>query len=77
LISSLLSLTKRHGKKYGKNIIIELPIGHKEIANSIAMTRETASRDLEKLTQKRIISQKCHFIVINDLKKLKRELKLA
>lgn len=77
LISLLLSLAKRYGKKYGKNILLEVPIGHKEIANSIAMTRETASRELEKLTKKGIISQNSHLIVINDIKKLKRELKLA
>ena len=77
LISLLLSLSKRYGEKYGKNILLDVPIGHKEIANSIAMTRETASRELEKLTKKNIISQKGHLIIINDIKKLKRELKLA
>ena len=77
LISLLLSLAKRYGEKYEKNILLEVPIGHKEIANSIAMTRETASRELEKLTKKNIISQKGHLIIINDIKKLKRELKLA
>ena len=77
LISSLLSLAKRYGKKYEKNILLEVPIGHKEIANSIAMTRETASRELEKLTKKGIISQEGRLIVINDINKLKRELKLS
>lgn len=77
LISLLLSLSKRYGKKYGKNIVLEVPLGHREIANSIAMTRETASRELETLTKKGIISQKGHLIVIKDIKKLKKELELA
>lgn len=77
LISELLALAKRYGKPYKKILILDVPIGHKEIANSIAMTRETASRELERLIKKGIIAQNGHLIVIKNIKRLKKELELS
>lgn len=76
LVSSLLTFAKHFGKKTGKRIFIDVPLTHKDIASSLNMTRETASRDLEKLIKKKLIVYKKHRIVINDLVQLKKELLL-
>lgn len=76
LVARLLFLAKRFGKIRGKKIIIEVPIAHKDIANSINMTRETASRELERLEKLGLIKYQDHLIVITDISKLKQELSI-
>ena len=74
LVSSLLTFAKHFGKKTGKKILIDVPLTHKDIASSINMTRETASREMEILISKKLIAYKNHLIVIKDLAGLRREL---
>ena len=74
IISRLLFLAQRFGKG-GKEVIIKVPLNHEDIASSINMTRETASRDLEKLIKSKLIKYRKHFIVIKDKRKLEEELK--
>jgi CRP-like cAMP-binding protein len=74
LISRLLYVAKRFGEQEGKKVIIKAPINHKDLAASTAMTRETASREFEKLQKKGVISYSDHTVVINDIHKLKAEL---
>ncbi len=77
VINRLLLLAWRFGEKKGNQIIIVAPITHTDIANSINMSRETASRELEKLKQKNIISEVKHVFIIKDIKKLEEELALS
>jgi CRP-like cAMP-binding protein len=49
VIAEILHLEERFGYFNGKEIIIESPITHQDIADSVNMSRETASRCLEKL----------------------------
>lgn len=77
VISRLIYMAERFGRRYGKNIILDIPVTHKDIANTIGLTRETASREIEVLIKKGMISQNGHIIVINNIKKLKKELELA
>lgn len=76
LISRLLSLAKRFGEedKETNTVIIKAPVTQNDIANSIAMTRETTSREISRLEKKSLISYKEHLIIINNLQKLKKEL---
>ena len=74
IIARLLYMANRFGIRRGKGIIIEPPLNHQDIAASINMTRETASRDLEKLKKKRLISYKGKTISIKNIDKLKEEL---
>ncbi len=77
LIARLLFLAKRFGKKEGKETILNIPIAHKDIANSINMTRETASRELEKLAKKGLVrSNKEHLLIITDIQELQKELRI-
>ena len=78
VIACLLDLATRFGQSQGPqgvHSIIRAPITHQDIADSLNMTRETASRALELLTQDGLINQKDHFFIINDEKKLQAELK--
>lgn len=69
--SVLLVLTRRFGKKKSKNeFMINLPITHRIIGTLAGLSRESTSLELEKLTKKKIISQKKRFILVKNLKKL-------
>jgi CRP/FNR family transcriptional regulator len=72
--STLLVLARRFGKN-GKNhkIIIDLPLTHRIIGTLAALSRESTSLELEKLIKTKIISQKNHMIVIEDIKKLEEK----
>lgn len=76
IIDHLLFLADHFGKRKGKKILIEVPITHKDIADSTAISRETVSREMEELKRKKLITNKSKYILINDIKKLERELTL-
>lgn len=64
-INSLLNyLTGRFGEKQGSQILINLPLSHKDIAAWANLTRETTSRQLERLTKEGIITYSNHFITV-------------
>lgn len=74
IISELLSLSQRFGDKRGKGVIINAPITHSDIAESINMTRETASKSLEGLFKEGLLEQRDHIFTILDLTKLRTAL---
>lgn len=74
VVSRLLYLAKRFGEKRGHSILIKAPVTHKDIASSIAMTRETTSREFEKLEKKNIVRYVNKLILIHDITKLEKEL---
>lgn len=69
----LLMLATRFGKKRGNKITIEAPLTHQTIADSINLTRESVSREIERLEKQNIIEYSEHKIVINNAKKLAEE----
>lgn len=77
-VASILSIcADRFGRRKGKKIIIQMPLGHKDIANLIGLTRETTSIEMKKLQNKKIIDHTNHLLVIKNLKKLQKEAKLS
>lgn len=74
IISELLNLGERFGEKHRKEIFINAPITHQDIADSINMNRETASRALEKLFEEGLLGQNDHLFTILDLPKLQKAL---
>lgn len=74
VIACLLDLATRFGIPNGYSILIDAPITHQDIADSINMTRETASRELEVLFKNKLLIQKDHLFIISDEKKLLDEL---
>lgn len=70
LIAELLYLAERFGKPQGTGILINAPLTHQDIADSINMTRETASRALEVLFKEGLMSQKDHLLSVQNLHEL-------
>lgn len=75
VIAEILGLSERFGEKHGKQIVINAPITHQDIADSINMNRETASRALELLFQEELLGQTDRLFTILDLPKLQSALK--
>lgn len=74
VIAELIYLAHRFGEKHGKEVIINAPITHQDIADSINMTRETASRALELLFKEGLLGQKDHLFTVMDFAKLRKVL---
>lgn len=71
VVSILLYLASRFGKSNKNQVVIEQAFTHHDIATWTGITRETASRSMEKLAKMGIIDNKSRQIVIKDLPKLK------
>jgi CRP-like cAMP-binding protein len=74
IIAELVHLEERFGQHHGAEIVINAPITHKDIADSINMSRETASRALELLFKEGLVGQNDHLFTIPNSKKLKMAL---
>lgn len=74
LITELLIYARRFGKLEGNKIIVDLKVTEKDLASQSGMTRETISREIQKLKQTRLIDFKKNQIIINDLQELEQHL---
>ncbi len=70
IISQLIYYAERFGKAHSGTILLDVPITHQDLADSINMTRETASRALEQLFSEKIIEQNDHQFMVVDIDKL-------
>lgn len=75
VIYRLIFMMERFGKpnQLGE-VIIDAPLTQQDIAESVKMIRETASREIEKLERSGILSYRNHRIVVLDPAKLRAEL---
>ncbi len=74
MISELLNSSERFGEKKDQQILINAPITYQDIADSINMNRETASRALEDLFEEGLVNQLNHMFIILDLPRLQQAL---
>jgi CRP/FNR family transcriptional regulator len=74
VIACLLDLAERFGRESTEGVVIQAPITHQDVADSINMNRETASRVLEQLVKTKLISQESHLFVIRNGDLLRAEL---
>ncbi|MDP2632733.1 MAG: Crp/Fnr family transcriptional regulator [Candidatus Curtissbacteria bacterium] len=74
VIARLLFLAERFGLKTKDGILIEVPVTHKDIADSVALNRESVSRQIEDLLKRQIIEVKNHKFLIPKIRKLQKEL---
>lgn len=74
ILSELIYLAGRFGERHGKEILINAPITHQDIADSINMSRETASRAIEQLFEENLMGQKDHYFNVKDIGKLQTAL---
>ena len=71
LISFLLTMSGRFGKKTKDGKLIDVPLRHQDIASSINASRETTSRELAYLERKGLVSNSAFYITIKDSKALR------
>lgn len=71
--SILVICAQRFGLKEGKGIKICVPLTHKDIANLVGITRETASVEMKKLERKGFIYHRGRLFMIKDIKGLEKE----
>ncbi|MEX0748554.1 MAG: Crp/Fnr family transcriptional regulator [Candidatus Saccharimonadales bacterium] len=68
----LLVLAERFSSELYDQIIIELPLTHQDLADSLGMARETISRELEWLRREDIVNAKDKHLIIKDQAQLRR-----
>lgn len=71
VISFLLTMSQRFGRKVDGGILIDVPLRHQDIASSVNASRETSSRELGRLERQGLISNSQLSILIKDPEKLK------
>jgi len=73
-VASILTIcAERFGEKEGKNLVIQVPLTHKDVANLVGITRETASIEIKKLERKGLLTYHGRHLIISDLEKLQKE----
>ncbi|HEX8183018.1 MAG TPA: Crp/Fnr family transcriptional regulator [Candidatus Saccharimonadales bacterium] len=70
LISFLLTMSHRFGKKTRDGLLINVPLRHQDIASSINASRETTTRELAALERKDLLTNHQSLITLKDLNKL-------
>lgn len=71
LISFLVTMSRRFGRKTTGGTLIDIPLKQQDIASSINATRETTSRELMRLERLGLISNHQSLITLTDVDKLK------
>lgn len=72
--SILFILSERFGKETSsKNIMISMPITHKDLASLLGVARETVSIEIAKLKKDNIIKSAGKYTYITNIKKLKED----
>jgi CRP/FNR family transcriptional regulator len=67
IISFLLTMSQRFGRRTDEGLLIEAPLRHQDIASSINATRETTSRELSALERKGWLQNSQTLIVLKDV----------
>jgi CRP-like cAMP-binding protein len=71
LVSFLLTMSLRFGRKTDDGILVDVPLKQQDIASSINASRETTSRELSALERKGLVKNSQSYITIKDKKALK------
>lgn len=71
--STLLVCAKSFGERLGPDVVLSVPLTHKDIATLAGITRETTCLEMKKLEQKGLISRSGRLFVVKDIKKLEEE----
>ena len=74
LLTELMIQAKRLGQRFENGQSIKLQMSEKDLATSAGMTRETISREVKLLKEKKVILFARNTLVIPDMKKLEEEL---
>lgn len=70
LTASLVILAKRFGKQTTDGIVVDLKMSESDLANYAGMSRETASRELQKLKKEKLVDFEKGTLIVHSLDKL-------
>lgn len=71
--STLLVLAEKFGEKDQQEVVINVPLTHKDIAALVGITRETACLEIKKLERKGVIGHLGRAFVVKNVDKLEEE----
>lgn len=71
--TTLLIMAKRFGQVRGSEVVVSVPLTHKDIATLAGITRETTCLEMKKLQDKGLISRSGRLFVVKNLKGLEEE----
>jgi CRP-like cAMP-binding protein len=77
LVSTLLNLAKKEGKKTDRGIEFLLPGSHQELANQLGTVRELISRNLMRLQAEGFVNVDARHIVVTNMKGLVSQLETS
>jgi CRP-like cAMP-binding protein len=72
LVSFLLSMARRFGRKTAEGIVLEVPLRHQDIASSISATRETTGRELSALERQGLLKSAQSIVTLKDIDRLRK-----
>lgn len=71
--STLFICAKSFGEKKGLDIVVSLPLTHRDIATLVGITRETTCLEMKKLERRGIIAHNGRVLIVKDIKGLEKE----
>lgn len=71
--STIFLCAKRFGAKRGSDVVVDLPLTHKDISTLVGITRETTCLEMKKLERKGLIAHYGRILVIKNIKMLEEE----
>lgn len=71
LISFLLTMGQRFGKRVPGGLLINVPLRHQDIASSINSSRETTTREMIILERKGLLTNEQGYTTLKDIRKLR------
>jgi len=77
LVSLLVRLAQREGRKTAEGVEFSLPASHQELASQIGTVRELVSRNLSRLQAEGLLKVEGRGVTVRDLKLLETELEAA
>lgn len=75
IISFLLTMSQRFGKRSAGGVLIDVPLRHQDIASSVNASRETTSREMSALERKGLLRNKQSLILLRDIEGLRQHLR--
>lgn len=73
-VASILTIcAERFGRREGDEVVIQVPLAHRDVANLLGLTRETTSIEIKKLERKNFIVYRGRDIVVKDMLGLRNE----
>lgn len=77
VVTTLLICASNLGEKSGGDVVVKIPLTHKDIANLTGITRETTCLEMKKLERMGLVKRLGRLLVVRDMKRLEKETLLA